>query len=162
MIRRANILDLNAINDIYNQAVAAEFETADMEPTVAGDRNAWFNPQYEKIFPVFVYEEDGKVVAWLSFKPYRPGRKALRFTAEISYYVHKDFKKLGLGSGLIKFALEEAKTLKFKSLIAVVLDRNELSIHLLKKFNFSPWGNLPAIADFDGVECGHLYYGIRV
>ena len=162
MIRQANIGDLKVINDIYNQAVASEFETADMEPTVPEDRNAWFNQENATSFPVFVYEENGKVAAWLSFKPYRPGRKALRFTAEISYYVHNEFKKLGIGSSLIKFALKESKTLKFKSLIAIVLDRNQSSISLLKKFNFAPWGNLPAIADFNGVECGHLYYGIRV
>ena len=43
MIRQANLRNLKAINDIYNQAVASEFETADMKPTVLEDRAKWFN-----------------------------------------------------------------------------------------------------------------------
>ena len=32
----------------------------------------------------------------------------------------------------------------------------------MEKFGFELWGHLPNIADFDGIECGHVYYGIKV
>lgn len=162
MIRHAEKKDLDIINDIYNHSVLAKFETADTELTTTEGRLIWFKQHDLNSFPIYVYEYDGIVAAWLSFSPYRSGRKALRFTAEISYYVQKDFKRLGIGSRLIEFVLNESKKLKFKSVFAIVLDKNLPSIGLLKKYNFIRWGHLPEIADFDGEECGHLYYGIRL
>ncbi len=162
MIRIAEFNDLKFNNDIYNQAVSSDFETADTDPIILEYRAATFNQQDQNLFPLYVYELNSKVVAWISFNPYRPGRKALRFTAEISSYVNKDYKRQGIGSKLLKFSLEQSGKLKFKTLIAIVLDRNLPSINLLKKFNFNEWGHLPSIADFNGVECGHVYYGIRI
>ena len=162
MIRLAQEKDLGVINNIYNQAVSSKFETADTAPVTLAERAFWFGQHPLSSFPVYVYEHNGLVAAWLSFSPYRAGRKALRFTTEISYYVHADFKRLGIGNQLIAFALEEAQKLGFKSVFAIVLDRNIPSINLLKKYNFAEWAHLPGIADFEGVECGHYYYGIRL
>jgi phosphinothricin acetyltransferase len=162
MIRLAQEKDLDAINNIYNQAVSSKFETADTAPTTLEERALWFNQHPFNTLPVYVYEHNGIVAAWLSFSPYRAGRKALRFTTEISYYVHADFKRLQIGSQLIAFALNKAKELDFKSVFAIVLDKNLPSINLLKKYNFAEWAHLPGIADFEGVECGHFYYGIRL
>ena len=42
------------------------------------------------------------------------------------------------------------------------MDSNEASILCLKKFGFSEWGHLPQVADFDGIEIGHKYLGLRI
>jgi len=31
-----------------------------------------------------------------------------------------------------------------------------------KKFNFQKWGDMPNAAEFDGLECNHQYYGLRI
>jgi phosphinothricin acetyltransferase len=40
-----------------------------------------------------------------------------------------------------------------------VLEGNQASLNLLEKMGFEQWGYLPRVADFDGREVGHLYYG---
>lgn len=161
MIRVAQVGDLEQINEIYNQAVLSKFETADLECCELKDRLKWFN-EHGAQCPVFVAEVDEVIVGWASLSAYRKGRKALRFTAEISYYVHKVYKGEGYGDRLMTYSIEMARNLGFKTLIAIVLDRNIPSISLLRKHNFNEWGHLPAIADFEGDECGHYYYGLRL
>ena len=69
MIRLAEKKDIVSINDIYNQAVAARFETADIDPISYADRLKWYDLHNKTRYPVFVYEIDEKVVAWLSISP---------------------------------------------------------------------------------------------
>ena len=86
----------------------------------------------------------------------------MRFTAEVSYYIHQDYQGQGIGSKLMSFAIKKGKELNFKTLLAILLAFNVPSIKLLEKFNFSKWGCLPNIADFDGEVCSHLYYGLKL
>lgn len=162
MIRLAEKKDIVSINDIYNQAVAARFETADIDPISYADRLKWYDLHNKTRYPVFVYEIDEKVVAWLSISPYRQGRMALRNTAEISYYVDKKKVRQGIGSQLISHGLSESKKLNYSVLIAIVLDRNNASMNILEKHGFTAWGRLPGVADFKGEICGHVYYGINL
>jgi len=161
-IRIANIKDLEKITEIYNQAVLSKFETADTVIFESKDRLEWFYNHPQNTYPIFVFERNNTVIGWISISPYRNGRKALRYTAEISYYIHNDFKHKGVGSSLIEYVLNKSKMLNFKSLFAIILDKNIASINLLKKFGFAEWGYMPDIADFDGEECGHVYYGRKV
>ncbi len=160
-IRLARKDDLQRIVTIYNQSVNAGFETADTSPVSVESREEWFNKHSPEKYPIIVYETDGVVAGWLSVSPYREGRQALRFTAEISYYVDKHYKRMGIGSKLVEFSISLCSNLGYKTLFAIILDRNEPSIRLMKKLGFDEWGNLPRVADFDGVECGHVYYGLR-
>ncbi|MEZ5002830.1 MAG: N-acetyltransferase family protein [Chitinophagales bacterium] len=162
MIRKLAYADLSAVNEIYNQAVQNGFQTADLEEVDASSRLEWYQFHQDEQFPAYVVEINGKVIGWVSLSPYRKGRAALRFTAEVSYYIHQDFQNKGYGSELISFIIKASKSLKFKTLFAILLDRNVPSIRLLEKFNFEKWGVLPNVADFNGIECSHLYYGLRI
>lgn len=154
--------DLPAIVEIYNQAVAMRTATADLDPVTVEGRRPWLAEHHGGTHPVFVAEDSGTVTGWCSISPYRPGRMALRHTAEISYYVHEDFRRRGIGSRLISHALGRCPSLGVRTLFAVLLDINTPSVGILEKFGFERWGHLPGVADFGEVECGHLYYGRRV
>jgi L-amino acid N-acyltransferase YncA len=160
--RIAEAWDLPAIVEIYNQAVALKSATAELSPVTVESRTAWLRDHDPRSYPVFVAESEGSVVGWCSLSPYRAGRLALRYTAEISYYVHEDFRGRGIGSRLVAFTIEESRTRQIKTLVAILLDINRPSVRLLEKLGFAKWGHLPRVADFDGRECGHLYYGLRV
>jgi L-amino acid N-acyltransferase YncA len=161
-IRPAQIRDLPAIVDIYNQSIPSKRSTGDMKPVQVEDRKTWFLEHDPEHFPIFVAEVEGKAAGWCSLSPYRPGRSAFRFTAEISYYIDGTFQRQGMGTMLVTHALAECPRLGIKNVFAIVLERNEASVKLLEKMGFQKWGYLPRVADFDGEECGHLYYGIRV
>lgn len=161
-IRLANIDDLPAIDEIYNQAISMQMATADTEPYSKEERLEWFMNHDPGKSPVFIGEYEGKLVAYLTFSPYRPRREAMRFTSEISYFVHKDFLRLGFGSAFMKYAIARATDYGVKTFIAILLAHNEASIALLQKYGFEEWGLMPRVADFNGVERDHLYYGLKL
>jgi L-amino acid N-acyltransferase YncA len=161
-IRIAELDDLPAIVEIYNQAVPSFRSTARLTPVTVSERKNWFHEHNPQKHPIFVAELDEGVIGWCSLSNYRPGRPALRFTAELSYYVDTDHQRRGIGSELVNHALAVSPTLDIKNIVAVLIDRNEVSRKLLEKFGFQKWGYLPRVLDFNGQECGEFYYGKRV
>ncbi len=161
-IRLAKFNDIEAMRTIYNQSVAVGYQTADIYPVSFEDREAWFNAHSFEKYPIFVIEDESMVLGYLSISAYRVGRMALRYTAEVSYYIHEDYQRRGIASRLLEHALEICPVLEIKTLFGILLDSNEASYKFLEKFGFEKWGHLPLIADFDGVEVGHLYYGLRL
>jgi L-amino acid N-acyltransferase YncA len=159
-IRIAQQEDLPAIVEIYNQAIATKSSTAEIVPVTVQDKTEWFNQHIPEKYPLFVAEVNRTVIGWASLSPYRPGRDAFRHVAEISFYLHDDFQGKGLGTTLIAYVLEKSSDYQFHRLIAMVLDKNTHSIHLLKKFGFERWAYMPDLANFDGQVCAHVYYGL--
>lgn len=162
IIRYALIDDLKDIVAIYNQAIQRKNATADLKPIDTNSRLKWFEEHTQDKHPIFVCEINGQVIGWISLSPYRPGREALRFTAEVSYYIHSDFQGKGIGSQLLGFVIKECPKYQIKNLFAIILEHNVSSIKLVEGFSFEKWGLLPNVADFDGKEYGHLYYGLRI
>lgn len=161
-IRTATEKDLEAINNIYNQVIPYEMSTADMEPYNMDERIRWFNSCDRSRYPVFVAETGYDIAGYFSFSPYRPRRLAMRYTSEISYFNDEKYRQKGIGSLLMDHALKEAPSYSFKTLIAILLAHNVASIKLLEKFGFREWGRMPGVADFNGKERDHLFYGLRI
>jgi len=161
-IRLAEYKDLEALTEIYNQAIVTGKCTADTETFTVEQRIPWFEAHQSTEYPLYVYEINGKAVGYMYLSGYRPGRKAMRFTAEVSYYLHNDYQGQGIGSKFMAYAIEKGRELNYKTLIAILLDWNVPSTKLLEKFGFEEWGRLPNIADFDGEVCSHLYYGLQL
>jgi hypothetical protein len=89
-IRVAELEDLETVVEIYNQAIAAGEKTADITPFSLDDRKSWFSGHAPDKYPILVAEEDGSVVGYLTVSAYRPGRMAVRHTAEVSFFIHFD------------------------------------------------------------------------
>jgi phosphinothricin acetyltransferase len=109
-----------------------------------------------------VAERDGVVAGWCSLSAYRPGRMALRFTAEMSCFIDQACQRRGVGTALVAHAIAACPKLQIKNVFAVLLEHNAASTAMLEKLGFERWGFLPRIADFDGQECGQFYFGKRV
>lgn len=161
-IRIASFDDIEAMVDIYNQAIAAGQKTADITPVTAEDREKWFENHTPDRYPILVAEKDNVIIGYLTISAYRPGRMALRYTAEVSYYVHFEHHRKGIASKLLQRAVGMCPSLQIKTLFAILLDSNQGSIKLLEKYGFEKWGHMPRVAEFDGIEAGHLYYGLRI
>ena len=162
LIRLAKPDDLPAIVDIYNQSIPSRQSTGDTHPLHVEDRANWFAEHRPEQHPIFVADVDGEVAGWCSLSAYRPGRAALRFTAEISYYIALAYHRQGIGTALVEHALSACPALQIRHLFAIVLEGNQASLQLLQKMGFEQWGYLPGVADFDGNEVGHFYYGRHV
>lgn len=161
MIRLAVVGDVERITEIYNQAIRSRQAVGDTEVVTVAQRKAWLE-LHSKRTPVFVYEENGIVVGYGYLSEYRPGRQALRYVAEISYFVDFSHHKKGIGNKIVQHIIAAAKELGYKNLLAILLSCNSGSMVVLKKNNFDLWGTLPDIVHIDDKIYSHFYYGLKI
>lgn len=142
-IRKAALADLEAIRKIYNEAILTTTATFDTEPKSADERLQWFQSHDER-HPILVAVLDGKVVGWASLTQYSE-RRAYDDTAETSFYVKSEFRGQGIGRKLKEATIEEARRLRFHTLIARVAEGSEESIHLNESAGFVLVGTLKEV-----------------
>lgn len=160
MIRLAQASDLASIVAIYNASIPARLATADTEPVSVESRVAWLSER-ESRYPVWVFERQGEVLAWLSLGKFY-GRPAYAATAELGFYVAPSAQRSGLASALLRHALGEAPKLGHKTLLAFVFSHNLPSIVLCERFGFAHWGTLPRVALLDARERDLSILGLRL
>ncbi len=150
-IRDAAERDLPAMVEIYNAAVATRMATAQLEPATVAQRLPWLREHTPESHPIWVSEIDERVAGWLSFSVFIP-RSAYRITAELSVYVHDDFRRRGVGAELLGAAVKRAPDFGLTNLLGLIFAHNEPSLRLFAKFGFTRWGLLPRVARLDDVE----------
>jgi len=151
IIRDAVEADLPVIVEIYNATVPTRMVTAELEPTTVEARLPWFREHSPERYPLWVAEREGRVIGWLDFKKFLP-RAAYRGTAEISVYVHEEFRRQGVGQRLLEKAIARAPSLGITALVGFIFGHNEPSLNLFQRFGFERWGFCPAVAQLDGVD----------
>jgi phosphinothricin acetyltransferase len=153
--------DLAQIVEIYNSTIPSRLVTADTTPVSVESRMPWFEEHNPALRPLWVSEVENNVVAWLSFSDFY-GRPAYSRSAELSLYVHEQFRKKGLGSYLLAQAIAQAPSLKIDTLLGFIFGHNDSSLALFRAFGFSRWGELPRVAVMDKVERDLVIVGRRV
>ena len=147
---------------MYNNVILEKFKVAYLTPWTIDMRFEWFKENNHDEYPICVAEIDNVVIGFAFIHPYRQGRIAVKQTAEISYFVDNNYRRMGVGKKLIEHMESKCYKLSIKTLFAIIIDTNEASINLIEKCGYEKWGHLPKIAIFDNVEVGHLYYGKRI
>lgn len=117
MIRPATEADLQAILDIYNDAVINTTAVYTYTPHTLDMRRQWFNEHREAGLPVFVLEEDGVVAGFATYGNFRPW-PAYKYSIEHSIYVHKDFRRHHIATRLMEKLLEAANRAGYATMIA--------------------------------------------
>mgnify|MGYP002588050180 CR=1 FL=1 len=107
MIRPATEADLQAILDIYNDAVINTTAVYTYTPHTLDMRRQWFKEHREAGLPVFVLEEDGVIAGFATYGNFRPW-PAYKYSIEHSIYVHKDFRRRHIATRLMEKLLEAA------------------------------------------------------
>ncbi len=142
-IRPAEVADLDAITNIYNEAIHTTTATFDTKPKTENEQLHWFESHGRK-HPIIVAELDGIVVGWACLTRWSD-RAAYRETAETSFYVKQEHRGKGIGQELKKNIIDEARSLGFHSLIAKVAEGSQASIHLNRRFGFTDVGTLKQV-----------------
>ena len=150
-VRDARASDLQAIVSIYNAAVPGRRATADTEPVTVRSRRDWFAAHSPGRRPIWVAEEAGETLGWLSFQSFY-GRAAYDATAELSVYVAPAAHRRGIGRGLVERAVKRAPDLGLTVLLGFIFAHNEASLTLFSSCGFERWGHLPRVALLDGIE----------
>ena len=117
MIRPATEADLQAILDIYNDAVINTTAVYTYTPHTLDMRRQWFKEHREAGLPVFVLEEDGVIAGFATYGNFRPW-PAYKYSIEHSIYVHKDFRRHHIATRLMEKLLEAANRAGYATMIA--------------------------------------------
>ncbi|HZG86823.1 GNAT family N-acetyltransferase [Paenibacillus sp.] len=141
-IRDAEREDLVSITDIYNDAILHTTAVYDYEPHSLDSRIAWFENRRSGGFPVIVYEVGGAVAGFASFGPFRP-HQGYRYTVEHSLYVHREYRKRGIGRALLERLIELAESSGYAVLVGGIDAANVESIRLHERFGFEHAGTIP-------------------
>ncbi len=160
-IRDAKQKDLARIVEIYNSTIESRMVTADTEMVDVESRLDWFLNHTSDKRPLWVMEDDGMIMGWLSFQDFY-GRPAYQATAEISIYIDPAYRSKGIGVKFLDYAINHAPGLKLNTLLGFIFAHNEPSIRLFKKFGFEEWAHLPGVAELDGVRRDLLILGKKV
>ena len=94
-IRTAEPGDLEAITEIYNEAILTTTATFDVEPKTLADRRDWFQKHGGR-YPILVAVVADRVVGWASLSRFSE-RSAYDETAETSFYVESSLRGRGIG-----------------------------------------------------------------
>ena len=134
-IRYAVENDLTAILTIYNDVIVNTTAVYEYKPHTLEMRMAWFNTKKEQGFPVFVAEENGKVLGLSSIGPFRAWA-AYKYSVENSIYVASEARGKGIAKRLMPPIIDAAKQLGLHTIIAGIDAGNEASIKLHRHFGF--------------------------
>ena len=159
-IRHAAGGDLPAIVEIYNASIPGRLATADTQPVTVDQRREWFAGFSAGERPIWVYDVGG-VAGWLGLRSFY-GRPAYQATVECAVYVAPSFRRSGIARKLLEHAIAQAPGLGVRPILAFVFAHNAPSVALFERYGFERWGDLPRVAELDGIERDLLIMGLRV
>ena len=133
-IRPAQLVDVTAITEVYNEAVQHTTATFDTEPKTEAEQAAWFK-SHDSRHPIMVAEQNGAVVGWAALSQWSD-RQAYSDTAESSVYVKEGFRGQGIGRKLKEAILAEGRRVGLHTVIARVAEGNEVSLQLNESLGF--------------------------
>lgn len=162
LVRDATEKDHVRVVEIYNSTVPSRLVTADTEPVTVESRSRWFQEHNPNHRPLWILEgKDEMVLGWVSFQSFY-GRPAYNATVEISIYLDPSARGKGLGTRVLNYSIERAKSFGIKTILGFIFAHNEPSLKLFRSAGFSDWAYMPDIAVLDGIERGVRILGKRI
>ena len=142
-LRSAIMEDLDAITEIYNEAIIKTVATFDTELKTNDEQKKWFDDHGSKN-PILVAEQNGVIVSWASLSKWSD-RCAYSDTAEISLYVREERQGKGIGRRMIEEIIKEGRKAGLHTIIARITEGNESSLHLHRSVGFTYIGTMKEV-----------------
>jgi phosphinothricin acetyltransferase len=98
-------------------------------------RKQWFETKQQQGIPVWLAEEEGVVLGFGTYGPFRAWA-AYQYSVENSVYVASHARGKGIGSLLLPAIISEARQQGMHTMIAGIDASNDASIRLHRKFGF--------------------------
>lgn len=134
-IRPAREADLPTISEIYNHIILNTTAVYQYEAQSLEMREEWYAAKMKDGYPVFVAEEDRKVVGISSYGPFRAWA-AYKYTVENSVYVAEGQRGKGIGKLLIQPLIDSAREKGLHAIVAGIDATNDSSVRLHQAFGF--------------------------
>ncbi|MGA7789843.1 MAG: N-acetyltransferase family protein, partial [Xanthobacteraceae bacterium] len=110
------------------------------------DRRKWIAARQTDGFPVLIAEDNGQVLAFGSFGPFRP-YEGFRQTVEHLVYVSTAARGKGVGRALLAALIDLAREQGKKVIVGAVDSENETSLKLHRSMGFVETGRMPRIGE---------------
>lgn len=143
-IRSAKPTDLQAIVDIYNEAGVGTTASYDLEPVDLTNRRAWFDKLHSAGFPVLVLEDEGEVVGYACYGPFRD-KAGYAHTVEHSVYVAPGRRAAGAGRMLMSALIDYARGHGVHVMVGALDAENEASRAFHRRLGFEESAVLPQV-----------------
>jgi L-amino acid N-acyltransferase len=134
-IRKAELEDVPAITEIYNDVVLNTTAVYAYQPFTLENRQAWFEDKMNHDFPVFVAEDDSKVIGFSTYGSFRAA-PAYVHSVENTVHVHPEFRGQGVGQLLMPPMIKAAKEQNMHTMVAGIDASNTGSIRFHEAFGF--------------------------
>jgi L-amino acid N-acyltransferase YncA len=145
-IRQAGEHDLAAITAIFNYEVEHSAAIWVEKRVTVSDRRAWLAARQAQGCPVLVAEQDGEVLGFGAYGPFRP-YEGFRNTVEHLVYIAPDARGKGVGRALLAALIDDARQ-RGKTVIVGAIDaENDASLALHRSAGFVETGRMNRIGE---------------
>lgn len=135
IIRHSIENDIPEILEIYNHIILNTTAIYQYEPHTLEMRKEWFRTKQRQGFPVFVAENNNKIIGFSTIGPFR-NWQAYKYSVENSVYVSSEQRGKGIGKLLLAPLIDAAIAMEMHTIVAGIDATNEVSIRLHKSFGF--------------------------
>jgi phosphinothricin acetyltransferase len=143
-VRPAQAEDLPALLEIYNDAVVHTTASWDLLPWTPTEHAEWYATKAEHRHPILVAVEDGTVLGYAAYGPFR-AKAGYAATMEHSVYVRPSSQGRGIGRTLLVSVIEAARANGVHALIGGLSADNDVSMRLHLSLGFVEVGRLPEV-----------------
>jgi phosphinothricin acetyltransferase len=161
IIRTATAADAQGLAEIYNHAVENTVAILNETLVDAENRAAWVAQRQGDGFPVLVAEEDGQVIGYASYGPWRPFHGFCE-TVEHSVYVRDGQRGKGLGRQLMQALIDQARADGLHMMVAAVTAGNDASIRLHEALGFEITARMPQVGQKFGEWLELIFLQLRL
>jgi len=140
-VLRCDEKHLHAIRNIFNEAILHTTALYEESPRSEAMIAAWFAEKQQAAIPVFGVEQQGILIGFATWGPFRP-YPAYSKTAEHSVYVAGEYQRRGFGRLLLETIICEATAHQLHLLVAGIDSTNEASIALHRHVGFTHAGTI--------------------
>jgi phosphinothricin acetyltransferase len=149
-MRQAELEDLPAITDIYNEAIRNTSATFDTTEKTVAQQKEWFD-KHDDQHPIIVAVEGNEITGWASMSAWSD-RCAYADTAEGSIYVRAWHRGKGVGRKLSVAILKAGREAGLHTAILRIAEGNDASIKLAESLGFKHIGVMKEVGKkFDKV-----------
>lgn len=142
-IRQATMDDVAPIYGIWSEGFR---QSLGSDPPGDVDFPTFFRHKVETqddTYKIFVAEENGGIVGWVSLSPFRSNPAVVELFAELSLYTKMGHHNLGVGRDLLDVCLEHADRSRLQFVVAFIATTNRVAMKLGMQAGFLHVGTLP-------------------
>jgi phosphinothricin acetyltransferase len=148
-IRPAASADVPGILAIYNEVIENSTAVYALDPVTLDERRAWCEERHAQGYPVLVAADQGEVLGFASFGPWRGAWPGYRYTVEHSVHVRASRRGEGIGRALVEALFPLAVDTGKHVMIGGIDAQNGASLRFHERLGFAP------VAHFK--EVGHKF-----